>query len=268
MLLLAGCGTQFIYNRLDWLLHYYLAGQVSLDGAQSRELRANLRTFMSWHRHSELPRYAAFLERVAAGTKQPVEFAQLDAGRIEIDGFVRDAVTHGAPDAARWLDGLRPAQVNELFASFADDERKAREKHCAEDPAARRADGAERFIDNVEDWTGRLRRSQRELVETRLAAIEGDSCTDVSAQERSRIEFRELVGKYRQQPGFADRIATFMTQAEDRWDPEYRRTYRANRTRYLELMVDLGHTLSETQRARAIGRLRSFARDLRELAAE
>jgi len=36
---LAACGTQFVYNRLDWLTHYYLSSQVSLDGAQSPRVK-------------------------------------------------------------------------------------------------------------------------------------------------------------------------------------------------------------------------------------
>jgi hypothetical protein len=116
---LVACGTQFVYNRLDWLTHYYLSSQVSLDGSQSRELRRGLESFFAWHRRNELPRYAAFLDRMANDTSRPVSFTQLETGRHQIETFMRDAVSHGAPDAARWFNGLRPEQVDELFASLA-----------------------------------------------------------------------------------------------------------------------------------------------------
>jgi hypothetical protein len=265
---LAACGTQFVYNRLGWLTHYYLSSQVSLDGPQSSELRANLRDFFVWHRRTELPRYASFLERFASAAGQPLTREQLESGSGEIESFVRASITHGAPDAARWLDGLRPQQVDELFANLEKKEQESRQEHCGLEPAKRREKGVQRFVENVEDWTGRLRRSQRELVATRLARTSGDPCLDLSAQERSRIEFRVLVDRHRGQPDFADRIATFLTRPEDRWDPAYAEAYASNRAIIFELITDLDRTLSPEQRRRAIARLRDFARNLRKLAAE
>jgi hypothetical protein len=265
---LAACGTQFLYNRLGLLTHYYLSSQVSLDGPQSSELRMNLRDFFVWHRRTELPRYAAFLERFAVAAGQPLTPEQIANGSGEIESFVRTAVARGAPDAARWLNGLRAEQVDELFASFEKKEQESRDEHCGIAPAKRQARRVDRFIDNVEDWTGRLRRSQRELIATRLARTSGDPCLDVSAQERSRVEFRVLVDRHRGQPDFADRIATFMTRPEDRWEPAYREAYAANRSIILELMADLDQTMSPEQRRRSISRLRDFARELRALAAE
>jgi hypothetical protein len=263
---LAACGTKFVYNRLGWLTHYYLSSQVSLDASQSSELRANLREFFVWHRRTELPRYASFLDRFAAAAHRPLTREQLDSGSAEIESFVRASIAHGAPDAARWLDGLRPQQIDELFANLEKKEQDARKEHCSIEPAKRREKGVERFIENVEDWTGRLRRSQRELIAARLARTTGDPCLDLSAQERSRIEFRALVDRYRGQPGFADRVAAFMTRPEDRWDPAYAEAYAANRAIIFELIADLDHTMSPEQRRRAISSLRDFARNLRKLA--
>jgi hypothetical protein len=265
---LAACGTQFVYNLLGWLTHYYLSSQVSLDGPQSSELRANLREFFVWHRRTELPRYASFLERFAGAAERPLVREQLESGSGEIESFVRASITHGAPDAARWLNGLRAEQVDELFANFEKKEQESRAEHCGIEPSRRREKSVERFIENVEDWTGRLRRSQRELVAARLARTTGDPCLDLSAQERSRIEFRALVDRHRGQPDFADRIASFLTRPEDRWEPAYAKAYAANRAIIFDLMADLDHTMSAEQRRRAISRLRDFARNLRRLAAE
>jgi hypothetical protein len=262
------CGTQFAYNRLSWLAHYYLSNQVSLDGPQSNALRANLREFFAWHRRTELPRYADFLDRFAAAADQPLTRQQMERGRGEIEGFVSASVAHGAPDAARWLRGLRAGQIDELFASFEAKERESREENCGVDPAKRRAKATARFIDNVEDWSGRLTRAQRELIASRLAKTQGDPCLDVSAQEKSRKEFRALVDRHRDAADFPDRIATFMTRPEDRWDPEYRRTYEANREIFLQLLTDLNNTMTAEQRRRSIGKLRGFSRELKALAAD
>jgi hypothetical protein len=265
---LAACGTQFVYNRLDWLTHYYLSSQVSLDGPQSTELRANLREFFVWHRSTELPRYASFLERFASAAGRPLTREQLVSGSGEIEDFVRASITEGAPDAARWLDGLRPQQVDELFANLEKKEQESREEHCGIEPAKRREKSVQRFIENIEDWTGRLRRSQRELIAARLARTSGDPCLDLSAQQRSRTEFRTLVDRHRGRPEFADRIASFLTRPEDRWEPAYAKSYASNRAIIFDLIADLDRTMGPEQRRRAISRLRDFARNLRKLAVE
>lgn len=265
---LIACGTQFVYNRLDWLTHYYLSSQVSLDGSQSRELRRGLESFFAWHRRNELPRYAAFLDRMANDSVRPISLAQFETGRHEIETFMRDAVSHGAPDAARWFNGLRPEQVDELFASLAEGERKARKENCETDPAERREKSVERFMDYVGDWTGRLSRAQRELIASGLASFESDACTEVSTRERSRVEFRSLVDQYRQRPEFAERIAVFLTHPEKRWDAAYRRNVEADRARFMRLLADINKSLTPGQRAHAVERLRGYARDLRQLAAE
>jgi hypothetical protein len=265
---LTGCGPQFVYNRLDWLTHYYLSSQVSLDGRQSRELRRRLESFFAWHRRNELPRYADFLEALANDNARPVSVARLESGRREIEIFVRDAVSHGAPDAARWINGLRPEQVDELFESLAEDERKSRKESCGTDLAERREKSIERFTESVEDWTGTLTRAQREMIASRLATFEGDACAEVSTRARARAEFRALVDQYRERPEFAERIAAFLTHPEERWDAAYRRNVESDRARFMQLLAEINQSLSSAQRAHTVKRLRGYASELRQLANE
>jgi hypothetical protein len=266
VLMLSSCGTQFAYNRLDWLTHHFLSGQVSLDATQSRELRAYLDEFFQWHRQHELPRYAAFLERVADATDEPVNRSQLEVGRLEVEALMHASVSQGAPDAARWLRSLRPEQVEEMFANFAEKGRKSRAKACERDPEERLADNVDRMVENVERWTGRLRDSQRALIAARLAQFPADDCSDHFADD-GRHTFRDVVDEYRSRPDFAQRITVFVMRPEARGDAEYRRTFEANRERFLALLVEINQSLSAEQRARSVKRLRSMAAELRELSA-
>jgi hypothetical protein len=256
---LCSCGSRFVYNRLDWLSHYYLSSQVTLDAPQSRALQADLDGFFEWHRHSELPRYAQFLDRLAEDAARPVSVAQLDAGQHEVEEFMRASVAHAAPDAARWLDGLRPAQVDELFASLAEKDRKARTENCEAPPAERREKSARRFIDRVEEWTGSLSRPQRELILARYLALDRDECEETTRRDSAHREFRALVERFRSTPEFADRIADFLA---------HRPVDSADRARFLRLLVDINHSLTPAQRGQTVARLHLYAREMRGLAAE
>jgi len=257
--MIAGCGSRFVYNRLDWISHYYLSNQVTLDDAQSRALQAELDDFFDWHRHSELPRYAGFLDRMASDATRPVSIAQLEAGQREVEGFLRDSAARAAPDAARWLDELRPAQVDELFANLAQKDGKARKESCGAPLAERREKSVRKFVDRVEEWTGELTHAQETLILERYAALGRDDCEDLAARERSHLEFRALVGRYRATPQFAERIADFLA---------HRPVDRVDRERFLRLLVDINHSLTPDQRERTVGRLRLYAREMRGLAAE
>jgi hypothetical protein len=265
---LAGCGAQFAYDRLDWFMHRYVSSQVSLDAAQSRELRAYLGEFFEWHRRHELPRYAAFLERVADATERPLSRDQLEIGRREVEAFMHTSVSQGAPDAARWLRSLRPEQIEEMFANFAEKGRKSRTESCERDPDERRADIARRFVDNVERWTGRLSGSQRGMIASRLAQMPLEDCGDPQFAAAGRHTFRDIVDEYRARPDFAQRITVFVMRPERRGDAEYRRNFEANRELILSLLVDVNHSLSPEQRDRSVKRLRALAADLREIAAD
>ncbi len=64
-LLLAACSSKsFFYNRLDWLIPWYVEDYVELSAAQREYFDTQLAPFLSWHREEELNRYIGFLSRV------------------------------------------------------------------------------------------------------------------------------------------------------------------------------------------------------------
>ena len=65
LIFLTGCSsTTFVYNRIDFLLPWYLASYVDLSRDQKKYLDELLIPFFSWHRHEELPRYAGIINSV------------------------------------------------------------------------------------------------------------------------------------------------------------------------------------------------------------
>jgi hypothetical protein len=265
---LIGCGTQLIYNRVPWLAATYIGNQVSMDSTQSRALRAGLDEFFRWHRTTELPRYAGFLDRLARDLQKPTSFAAVDAARIEIESFVRDSALRSAPAAARWSASLTTAQLDEFLASLAEDDEDLREEYCNPDVSKNNERREKGVLKAIEGWTGKLRPEQRELVRARLALIEPTGCAWVDARIRSRSDFRALVLKYRNSPELTEAMSRFLAEPGDRWDPGYRSAYERNRTTVIGMLVDLHNTLEPKQRDRATARLESYAQDFRELAAD
>ena len=84
--LISGCSaTQFIYNRVDIVIRWYLDDYVSLSRNQQAQFDERLDDLLSWHRQEELPSYVTLLDDtlVILDEGVPVESARLMADRIE-----------------------------------------------------------------------------------------------------------------------------------------------------------------------------------------
>ena len=107
MLFLSACTSGFVYNRLDWLIPWYVDGYVDLTRAQRDVLRAQLEPRLAWDREEELARQQALqreaeeqrraamlisshrLDEVASLVNRVIE---LDQGRVVLDDRVADLV--------------------------------------------------------------------------------------------------------------------------------------------------------------------------------
>ena len=81
--LLVGCSTTtFIYNRIDFLLPWYLGSYVELTRTQQQYLDELLIPFFSWHRSEELPQYLEIInstENILVGEIKPESIATISS---------------------------------------------------------------------------------------------------------------------------------------------------------------------------------------------
>jgi hypothetical protein len=106
------------------------------------------------------------------------------------------------------------------------------------------------------------------MIAARYSSLRTDECDELTVRERTRLEFRALVDRYRLRPEFADRIAEFLLHPENRHDAAYREAAEADRARFLHMLADINHSLTPEQREHTIERLRLYAREIRGLAAQ
>jgi len=264
-LVVSACGTRLLYERIDTLLYFHLSSQVTLDDGQARALRASLRDLHAWHRSAALPAYAEFLEALAEDMAQPIGADGIAAARIGLESLWRDTVAGLAPAAARWLAGLGPAQRDEFFASLAERDVELRREYCDIGDAERRRNRERSVVSALGDWVGRLDSEQRTRVRKQLQAIDANGCDWIASRERFRARLRQLVDTHAADPRYEARLTRLLTHPEDDWDPAYRARYAANSDVVVAMLAELDRTLSARQRARLGEKLRSYARDFREL---
>lgn len=267
VLLLGACTSGFVYNRLDSVGYWYLRSQVTLDEHQLQSLRQALREFLEWHRANELPKYVAFLEKLAAdGQQGQYSRERIETAAREAEALLRELARRAGPEAAAWMASLTPAQLDQWFENQGDDDAKIRRDYCEAEPAkiARRRE--REFVKNVESWTGRLDGAQIDIVRTGLARLAPDACAWVEDRVASRQRLRELIGQHSRDANFASRVTGFLARPESHWSPQYRKAFVESREIVIDTLAMLEATLTDEQRTRRETRFTELAAKLRKLA--
>lgn len=205
VLLLGACSSVRLgYASLPSFLAWRIDRDLALDGAQRALVGEHLDSLASWHRASELPRYAAFLSGIAAAPA-PVSEATVAGWRIRAleDAWRPIAEKAALPVAALALT-LRPEQLDRLARRFAErNEELKREWGLAANgvaPAGGRqaADGGlalvdarvERFRGRAEFFLGELQKPQLDTLRVLAAAhppYEADWMAEREARQRQAI---------------------------------------------------------------------------------
>jgi hypothetical protein len=262
-LLLSACSARvFFYNRLDFLIPWYIEGYVSLDRGQEDRLEALLDPVLAWHRREELPRYAALVDEARRLTA--ADAALPDVTRLVADFEaawyrLRDEALEALIGLARTLS---EAQVEAFVAELRERQAEYEAEYLSRTDEKYREDALERLEDGLGDYLGRLDDAQ----EQRLAA---------AVQELERIDGDWLAVR----AAWVDRLAALLVRErgwEDRlrasvhdweaWVPEsYIAGTNHNSAVVLRAVTGVLALRTERQQARLERELAGLARDLDKL---
>ena len=263
---LGGCALGLVYPRLDTVVGFYLQGLVSLDDAQSAQLKRTLAGNLEWHKRSELARYAAFLRDVAAvvdgGTGRN---DWLEASR-RTEQYFRKIFEQAAPGYTALAATFSDAQVAELLDNLAAADEKTWREFARHTPAERDSRREKSLVRAIERFTGPLDAAQRAAVRAHVA----ESPSFMPEWRENRRLWRQaladtLAGR-RTDPGFEKRMFVLIARPDDLWTPQYRAAVELRRESLARLMATIDATLTPQQRAAARQQLLALADEVQALA--
>lgn len=266
----SGCATSFFYERADRFTERWLNGHLALDAEQQAELAAGLEDVHAWHRREHLPRYAAWLRRLAARLQEddPPSAAELQGHGEQLAAWWRELAERALPLLAGIGARLDDAQVAALVASLHEERRDALAAAARADPArqeARRARSMERFLRR---FTGSMRPAQREALAAWSATMEPSRI----AMLENRLGWIEALQAALEQRDDGAALAAaarpLLVTPTRRWDPDYAALAERNRARTMAFMAAFLAELAPRQRERATARLRKLADELETLSRE
>jgi hypothetical protein len=172
------------------------------------------------------------------------------------------------PDVADFLIQLDPDQAVQMERKFAEDNKKAVKEATRGSPAERFERRLKRTYDNLEEFTGTLNDSQRELVARHMSSME-DNYQERLADRRYRQA--ETLALVRNKPSRDEAVAVLrriLVQPETWRSAEYMAKLQAREEKLFEMVAGLSATLNAEQRAHFQRRVRGFMNDISGLTAQ
>ncbi|GAB3283259.1 DUF6279 family lipoprotein [Parahaliea aestuarii] len=246
LLAVAGCSsTTFFYNRLDFLVPWYVDDYVDLDREQDEALAQLLQPFLDWHRREELPLYIGLLDEAED---------MLDSDGLsltELRELTRHMELAGERLQTRSLDWLLPIgeqlsdeQIEEFIVKLEDRQEELEEEYLDRDLEEYREDAYDRLQDNVQDYLGRLDRQQKDTLRGNIAGLERSDQLWL-AERQAWIERLRLL--LQREPGWQDGVREALATRWSSASPEYRRMYEHNISVIQRAVVEVVNSRSERQ---------------------
>lgn len=254
--------TRLAYSNATTLAVWYIDDWFDLREGQRDWLKSRLNRFFAWHRTSELPAYERVLLDAAgqAGTGMTEEGARRIY--VEVRRLAARSAEQALPDMAEFLLQMQPEQAAYLEKKYAEDNDKAAKQMAKKSPAERQEVRAKRFVDRIEDWTGKLTPGQRELIRTRLAALPDLTDEWIADRRQRQVEILSLM---RNRPARDEAMKTLrrvLIEADTWRRPEYAAKVKARDDQTIAMIVALDATLSPDQRLKLRKKIANYAADV------
>lgn len=267
--LLSGCSSQFVYNNMDWMIHWYLDDYIDLTKPQKKIFDEKFEVWHGWHRQEELKNYAAQLREI----RDIVETGNVDQEKIQhhfdqVRGHWISLRNRISPDLSPMAQTLSQEQVAALFDTL-EKENKKREEELDESEQLSDAERAKERLsgleDNLKEWTGKLSSEQLQIVQAYSPRFESTARHWLQYRRHVQSLARTLFEQKDSNPNFEQDLLNLMSNPESHRHAELVEKNDANNVLYSQMVVEFGATLSQKQKKRLLRKIDGYIEDFEEL---
>jgi hypothetical protein len=262
--ILSGCSaTQFIYNRVDILIRWYLDDYVSLDRDQQARFTTRLDALLEWHRLEELPVYVVLLDDALVILDNGVSLdatramaARIESAAIRLqDRFLELLLSTG--------EDLTPAQRAGFIETLWAKQEEFEADRLARDDAAYRDDLEARFDKQLRRYLGPLTDEQKSRLRQGVAAM---TRLDHYWLQDRRVWISALSEiLLSDEPNWVEPVRALIASRDEALLPEYRDGIDHNGEVILQLSRDVLLLRSDKQDKKLRARLAALRDDLAAL---
>ena len=265
LVLLPACSsTTFFYNRLDFLIPWYMGRYVDLDRDQKQLLDAELQPFLSWHRSEELPAYLLVLGQIEAAIDGEVTADQVASIADEFEA----AWLRTEARALEWMmvigAQLSNAQMEEFLENLRDKQQEYEEKYLERSDEEYVEEAYENLLDSVQDYLGRLDWGQRSILESAASRLQRSD--SIWLREREAW-LRRMENILQREEGWQQALRDAVDARDTTMSADYVAVYEHNTRVVFEALAKMLNSRSDKQDRKLRGKLDDFRDDLNTLIA-
>tara|TARA_B110000495_G_scaffold6747_1_gene5005 strand:+ start:100 stop:978 length:879 start_codon:yes stop_codon:yes gene_type:complete len=257
--------TTYVYNRLDFLLPWYMDDYVDLTAEQEAYLDELLVPFLAWHRAQELPVYLTALNNIEDSLDSPLTaeivgtlFTNFESAWLRLQS---EGLTQLLDLGARLSD----EQIAAFLEALWEQQREFEEEYLERDEEEFFEDNDDNTRDTFQDYLGKLSDDQKQWVrDGSRRLLRSDQ---VWLKERAQW-LTELGILLTREPGWQERVRVAVSAKNNTMTPEYQRIYEHNMDAIYQLAAQVLNARSERQSRHLRGKLADVREDLETLIAQ
>lgn len=266
-LFLTSCSsTKLAYGFLDEAIYWKLSKYVSLNKEQKKTTDEFLTKFHQWHRDTQLPLYANYIDgylKRLENTPTTAESIHKETDEAQI--FIDNAVSKLLPDLVKLVASFSEEQTQEVLNELADKRKDYQEKYIDTSKEKlykrRRAD----LVDNLSIFLGRFNKEQKQLIQQWSEELLPFEALTLKQQETFAKDLKEAFKIRKDEKQLKEQLSKIVFYRTDDWDPELEKILDINQQKTYELIAKLVNTQTPDQRQKYIETLKDFQSDFREL---
>jgi hypothetical protein len=267
-LALTGCNKLKLgYEYADWFVTYSVEDNFDLDKPQRTQLKDDVHAYFRWHRKELLPVYADFGDWIANRARNGVHPSEVDSGYHRYRELYRRTLEPTVEKSANLLVSLTPEQVDQWLERVRKKNAKQRREFSGSlDERLDHRYG--KIIDELEDWTGKLSKEQRNRIKVLNRTLPWNSGLRLEMREKFQERLAEILKKKAPREEVQGYLAQYVLDTDSLKSEEYRVKCREFETRLRTMVFQIHNILTPEQKRRFIQQVEKLARDFRALSAQ
>ena len=265
LVFLVGCSsTTFIYNRLDFLLPWYLESYVDLNQEQRKNLNELLEPFFEWHREEELPKYAEIIGDLELLLDEKIVLSSIESITYDVEQAWFRIEDEMILWAIPMTQDLSQEQIDEFLQTMQTKTLQSEKKYLVRNLQTYQNDNYKRIRKNLRRFIGGMNKGQLDLINAaskEMIRVDGHWINN----RKALIENLKLILK--RDDGW-ELALTNITHRDDSVSDNYRKTYSHNIKVNERLFVEILNSRTEKQDKKLRSMLLRYKTDINNLMAQ
>jgi hypothetical protein len=263
--LLGACGVKFLYNKLDWLVPWYIDDYVSLNSRQELLLDERLGPYLQRHRRQQLPVYADFFDGIADAAQDGLDDDELRRLFKRTEQLGNELFASIGPSFHEIFSELDDAQIAEIRRNLEDKNSELEDEYVHREERYQRRARAEDMQKFLQRWLGELREDQIAMIEHWSGRYRLMGPGFLYSRRVWQARLFEVLQKRRDDPGFESALTELFANRYLGRTAQHQQDFEFNEGLLRDLYRRLSESMDSYQRAKLVREMRDYANDFREL---